>query len=701
MSSGKSNPPSLQEISARLERALAQLAFTQRELGELRRELQVQEIQEQAVSQERSDVPRAAHSEAAAAHPIPTPTPRTGRYTPPSPEITRARVAASSSSGPRWWADDAKLARLLGAFGGVVTVLGLGFLVSLGVERGFVTTGMLVALALLLSAAVFGSTFWLHARKFRTPALASTWWTGLVGLLLSLQAAHAIVHWIGQDTLAVLSLLLGVVALVFAHLWRNRVLSIGTAIISTLQGMWLYGAQATADFTGRDQAAAAWYPLGIFAALLLLQTVLRYPQDLPVDGGQNGGDRDTPPHAGKFALASARPANGPDQALFGAYVSATLLLATIGWIAMFGDITALRGWTYCLFVAVLFALYTTAWRLPSTVAQGVASATLGSGGGAEPGAALTRLALLAPPRSGPKIWALLLVPFVALYPVFSNGPGLAVFLGVLLIGGWVAANGHPLLWVLAILPLVRALEFLPTWLDWLRPIALPLALACVTFTFLQPKYLKHAAWVLVAWCFAVVVVMDRFLQAVVGWSIDPLRNPFALLAGLSFLVIIAAIVSRMPVIRQLSDIWKISLGLLALSATAFAVVGIITPLGAMVLDGGISGPVASRGSTWTAFYAAHALTSVGWIGVATWALAKRRASLAVGTFLAVAGTVKLVFFDLAAISGVPRTVAFLVCGVLLLVTAIQRSRDDALRRPTSPSDTEVKPEAAATPEAEA
>ncbi len=42
--------------------------------------------------------------------------------------------------------------------------------------------------------------------------------------------------------------------------------------------------------------------------------------------------------------------------------------------------------------------------------------------------------------------------------------------------------------------------------------------------------------------------------------------------------------------------------------------------------------------------------------------------------LAVAGTVKLVFFDLVALSGVPRAIAFLLSGLALLTIAALRGR---------------------------
>ncbi|QGU07250.1 hypothetical protein COCCU_06560 [Corynebacterium occultum] len=82
---------------------------------------------------------------------------------------------------------------------------------------------------------------------------------------------------------------------------------------------------------------------------------------------------------------------------------------------------------------------------------------------------------------------------------------------------------------------------------------------------------------------------------------------------------------------------------------------------------------------WTGYYFGHALVSIIWMVLAAWVLLARNplnndTALGIGLILAVSATVKLVFFDLSALSGVPRVFAFLVCGVVLLAIATIRSR---------------------------
>lgn len=89
--------------------------------------------------------------------------------------------------------------------------------------------------------------------------------------------------------------------------------------------------------------------------------------------------------------------------------------------------------------------------------------------------------------------------------------------------------------------------------------------------------------------------------------------------------------------------------------------------------------LAASEGMWLGYLFGHAAVSGSWMILGAVVLLARtpldsRTELGIGVLLAAAATLKLVFFDLSALSGVPRVIAFLVCGVALLVIAALRGR---------------------------
>lgn len=112
---------------------------------------------------------------------------------------------------------------------------------------------------------------------------------------------------------------------------------------------------------------------------------------------------------------------------------------------------------------------------------------------------------------------------------------------------------------------------------------------------------------------------------------------------------------------------------LASSATALVAVGTVAGSGLDAADVG--------------FTAGHALATVSWIVVAAWLVLRslgraRDAELALrsGLVLAAVSVAKLFLFDLAALDGVVRSVAFLVTGLVLLATGSRYAREHDRRR---------------------
>ncbi|MDO4761273.1 MAG: hypothetical protein Q4A31_05090 [Corynebacterium sp.] len=77
---------------------------------------------------------------------------------------------------------------------------------------------------------------------------------------------------------------------------------------------------------------------------------------------------------------------------------------------------------------------------------------------------------------------------------------------------------------------------------------------------------------------------------------------------------------------------------------------------------------------WLGYLTGHSVVSIAWIFIAAWLILGRYTSLGVGVCLAIAGTVKLVFLDMANLNGLPRVLAFIVSGVVLIVVATKQGK---------------------------
>lgn len=101
----------------------------------------------------------------------------------------------------------------------------------------------------------------------------------------------------------------------------------------------------------------------------------------------------------------------------------------------------------------------------------------------------------------------------------------------------------------------------------------------------------------------------------------------------------------------------------------------------------------------SAFMTGHLLMSVLWMGAGVAVLLRGNGS--VGLSIAAAATAKLVFFDLAALSGLIQVAAFVICGVILLVSGVLRDNSgtkgsgsratQATQGPQGPQDPQNSP----------
>lgn len=175
---------------------------------------------------------------------------------------------------------------------------------------------------------------------------------------------------------------------------------------------------------------------------------------------------------------------------------------------------------------------------------------------------------------------------------------------------------------------------------------------------------------LAGWLIAVAIATLPLFGAVLGDDPMALTTLPALGAALLCAVALGCLFARRRSLTSLNPayIWPLAVAGLVLSM--FAVVITIVWLAHF-----IGGP----GSMQTGYLVGHSLVSLGWMLIAAWALLGRAPipqswSLWVGGILAAAAVIKLVFFDLQALTGIARALAFLACGLVLLTIVSLRSR---------------------------
>ena len=210
------------------------------------------------------------------------------------------------------------------------------------------------------------------------------------------------------------------------------------------------------------------------------------------------------------------------------------------------------------------------------------------------------------------------------------------------------------------------------FLDGSLPVVVYLIAGSALFIWLRQlprdRNLGVVPWV--AWLLGAVLITGVLFRHVIVLAPVWLTDTSALIQAVLILGFIAAtILARESFYHR--PLWlQLLVGATMLYLSATAIVTITTYLGNLI--GGNTG-------MHLGFLIGHATVSILWMALAAVLMLHRSlltepGALWTGVGLAVAGTVKLVFFDLVALSGVPRAIAFLLSGLALLAIASLRGR---------------------------
>ena len=574
--------------------------------------------------------------------------------------------------------------RLLAWTGGAVTLLGVVLLLALAASRGWFTPPARVAFGAVLGAGLVGLGMWLHRRESARAGALALVATGFATLYLVDAAATAIFDYLPALPALLLALVIAGAGLGLADRWRTQLLASGVvvgaavlapaladgwllvalvlvlqlaALLVVLRRRWavlmllaatgpvLYGMYAVAvedAVLAVVGVAAAVLVVALATAVLALGRVLATPASAPRIADSDG--------------RSAAAAAGPARAAGDPRDRAAAPAATAG---ALGDTTGGTG----------------APRDPAPAAPA---------GAAEGGPGASPLAPGTGPSTGPSartwIGAIAAVVAAAVLPALVAAPTLGGWRGALLAGGAAAV-----LAVLAVLPggarvvkvaagvaavtalltaTVVGLDGSPAVLAVLGE-ALVAALVAVglrsRFAMITALVLGGTAWIAAIQRDAPITTLVRFTIAPAVPQLVTAVAASALILALAAALLVAG--GRLGWIRpdaSRAAIW-VPIGLVGLYGAA----------------GGVINAALLISPTSTGFTAGHAVVTVSWTVGALVLLARglRRPALRIaGLVLVAAAVAKLVLFDLVALDGLARVVAFLGAGLVLLAAGTRYAR---------------------------
>lgn len=215
----------------------------------------------------------------------------------------------------------------------------------------------------------------------------------------------------------------------------------------------------------------------------------------------------------------------------------------------------------------------------------------------------------------------------------------------------------------------------------------------------------HKVPLLTAWSVALFFAIHNWIPSTIFSSLARYASAYDLAVGLALIAFLGFAASEFGLWRSLKPAMR---NLFAAAGLLFSVVGIVTvstAIGELVSpncyskesstpeidpDSGCGEPQGFQ----VGFFVGHMIVSISWMALAAWLIVKRprpgadpKAARVAGLVIAICATAKLVLFDMASLSGVPRVITFVVCGLLLIAVAVlgaQRNGDSAGRRDVAP-----------------
>ena len=540
----------------------------------------------------------------------------------------------------QWWEKEDLVTRLLAIIGGSITVVGLTFLALLAYASGILTPEGAVILAAVICGGLAVTSTVVHKRQPDGVSSAALLIVATLGGLADLWVAVFNLGWFGGALGSVLTVVICAGALALAYAWKKEIL----AVVVTA-----------------------------FAPLFILPAAANFLSMFPAD-------------------------QEVQREIHNGYFAGSLIAATIcGFAARWG-----RPWFKLQTTATITyicAMLLSAPFILTTFLLGVV------------GFALVTIISFVPPFASRQLHlsgvvAVVIIPSVCL--LSSNSWAAVVFISLVTACAYIIAriNGgifqadfqipgtEPLPPQLAnafafiisagTLPIVFIIRFFQWYaLDSeLRHspaeasafgygsiiVAVGLLLYTAAVVWGLPRMPKNVAWISLMCSFLAV-----FTYAPRSWvGADSMRVPDSAIVLVVSLALAVALLYRHQYLLEtgLRGIAGREIpGKQSNSEVTMLVIGVVT---LVLASSAIPAVAMAISTTKLSFMVAHVLISVSWMLGAVYLLYRNNSKP--GLMLAIIATAKLVFYDLSVLGGLVQALAFLICGMVLLVAAITREK---------------------------
>lgn len=557
----------------------------------------------------------------------------------------------------QWWEKEDLVTRLLAIIGGSITVVGLTFLALLAYASGILTPEGAVILAAVICGGLAVTSTIVHKKQPDGVSSSALLIVATLGGLADLWVAVFNLGWFGEALGSVLTVVICAGALALAYAWKKEVL----AVVVTA-----------------------------FAPLFILPAAANFLSMFPAD-------------------------QEVQREIHNGYFAGSLIAAAIcGFAARWG-----RPWFKLQTTATITyicAMLLSAPFILSTFLLGVV------------GFALVTIISFVPPFASRQLHlsgvvAVVIIPSVCL--LSNNSWAAVVFISLVTACAYIIAriNGgifqadfqipgtEPLPPQLAnafafiisagTLPIVFIIRFFQWYaLDSeLRQtpaeasafgygsiiVAVGLLLYTAAVVWGLPRMPKNVAWISLMCSFLAV-----FTYAPRSWvGADSMRVPDSAIVLVVSLALAVALLYRHQYLLE-TDLRGIAgreiPGKQSNSEVTMLVIGVIT---LVLASSAIPAVAMAISTTKLSFMVAHVLISVSWMLGAVYLLYRNNSKP--GLMLAIIATAKLVFYDLSVLGGLVQALAFLICGMVLLVAAITREKPNKTP-PQQPQPTMPQPQ---------
>lgn len=547
----------------------------------------------------------------------------------PPTDAAPTGIVSAAPAQPRWWERPGAVAKILGAVGAVVTLVGVALLLAIAIAAGIFGPVPRVISGAVLAAVLLAAGVRLRRRSPASVGAEALAATGLAAAYLDVLAATALYDFIPGPLGLVIAALLAVGTFVLARSWDSQLLAVLAAAPPALLAPAVTGVDslATMSFVALLLVGSAFAHLDRAWPYLYLARVVPAGLVLLIGVGSTGA---TPP------------------------VITVVTATALGMLAA-GTIESTRHLQHAATLAALGG------ALPMLLAVGM------------------RESWRLPVAAALAALFLVVAGFLGTSPA-SHRVSTAEATDEATVTDPIERS----LWISALLTgtvlLIIAAASLPAASD--GGLALAVASAAYLLVAVWRRSQPVGAMAVILAALSALIFAPQLLATVSASSLAPITTPMSIVHGaaLTGLAVLALVLARGIADPQRRSQITRAAGLLAVICGSATVVSLGTWIGSQ------------SGETRVGFFGGHAAATALWTALAAVLItvvsrrARDRATyVRLGLALVGAAVAKLFLFDLSALGGLFRVVAFVITGLIVLAIGVAYSKVEEAPAPTRAS----------------